>query len=233
MPYKLSPSTLKLYLNCPRCFYLSLKERIWRPREHFSAFSFGSSIDAVVKEWFDGFRANNDSPPEIKREGLELFKDMKKIEEWREWRDPKKGIKWYDLQGNSFFGAIDDLLVNPDGALTVLDYKTKRSPIKEDPVKKYPEYKFQLESYAFIFKQMGYDATNHGYLLFFIPKKVQESGMIAFENVLWKVALDTETPKKVFKEAISILEAEYEPKPSKNCEYCRREEMLSKRNKNK
>lgn len=224
MPYRLSPSSLKIYFDCPRCFYLGVKERIFRPRI-FEA-SIANGMDKLIKEWFDSYRIKKQAPPEIEKEGLELFQNKDMIDEWR---DNHKGIIWHAENENSFMGVIDDLLVNKKGFLTVLDYKTKGSPIYEDPLKDHPEFKFQLESYAFIFQKMKYEVADKGYLLYFIPAKMQKSGNVKFDRVLWPVDLDLERPEKVFREAIKVLETDAEPESGRNCAFCKREEKLLQR----
>ena len=50
----LSASTLKLYLECPRCFWLHLNKRIERPRGPFP--SLPSGMDRVLKGYFETYR---------------------------------------------------------------------------------------------------------------------------------------------------------------------------------
>jgi len=50
----LSASTLKLYLECPRCFWLQLNKKIVRPRGPFPSLSSG--MDRILKNYFDTYR---------------------------------------------------------------------------------------------------------------------------------------------------------------------------------
>lgn len=53
MTFKLSPSSLNLMLECPRCFWLQLVKKEKRPDTPFP--SLPSGMDKVLKEHFDRF----------------------------------------------------------------------------------------------------------------------------------------------------------------------------------
>ena len=61
--YFLSPSALGLFKNCPRCFWLEKVKNIKRPRGIFPSLPGG--MDAVIKTYFDTFRAKKELPPEL------------------------------------------------------------------------------------------------------------------------------------------------------------------------
>ena len=46
--YKLSPSSLNLFVNCPRCFYLQVVKKIKRPDTPFP--SLPSGMDDALKQ---------------------------------------------------------------------------------------------------------------------------------------------------------------------------------------
>src|SRR3989344_2924105 len=54
MPYKFSPSTLNLFKDCPRCFWLQFNKGIKRPEAIFP--SLPSGMDKALKIHFDRFR---------------------------------------------------------------------------------------------------------------------------------------------------------------------------------
>ena len=53
MPYTLSPSTLNLFKECPRCFWLQFNNSIKQPETIFP--SLPSGMDKALKEHFDSF----------------------------------------------------------------------------------------------------------------------------------------------------------------------------------
>src|SRR3989338_1065151 len=112
-PIKLSPSTLNLFLECPRCFWLDKVKNIKRPRGIFPSLPGG--MDRVIKAYFDTFRAKSVLPPELDGgnfEGVKLFSDQDRLERWRSW---KTGLVYRDGDGSVLGGALDDLLVKDGG----------------------------------------------------------------------------------------------------------------------
>lgn len=77
MPFKLSPSTLNLMHECPRCFWLST-HKVWtRPTGIFP--SLPSGMDGILKIHFDNFMEKGKLPPELcdnsECKNLKLFDD--------------------------------------------------------------------------------------------------------------------------------------------------------------
>ena len=109
MPYKLSPSSLSLMQECPRCFWLD-KHGVWkRPASIFP--SLPSGMDGILKVHFDKFRDKGILPPELCDNGecknMKLFNDREKLQTWR---NNFKGISWIDKEGNILHGAVDNIL---------------------------------------------------------------------------------------------------------------------------
>lgn len=52
---QLSASTLKLFQECPRCFWLRINRKLERPRGPFP--SLPSGINRVLKSYFERYRA--------------------------------------------------------------------------------------------------------------------------------------------------------------------------------
>ena len=70
--FKLSPSTLNVFLDCPRCFWLDKVKNIKRPRGIFP--SLPSGMDRAIKVHFDSFRTKGILPPELKGTDFERGK---------------------------------------------------------------------------------------------------------------------------------------------------------------
>ena len=99
MTYKLSPSSINLILDCPRCFW-SDKHNVWkRPVGIFP--SLPSGMDRILKEHFDRFMKKGELPPELcyndHCNGLKLFNNKELL---NVWRNNFKGISWTDNKGN-------------------------------------------------------------------------------------------------------------------------------------
>ena len=172
-------------------------------------------MDAILKNHFDSFRDRGKLPPELVQEKVEakLFDD---IELLKVWRNNRKGIRWTDPVGNVLIGAVDNLL-EKDGKLIVLDYKTRGFPLKEDTAEHYQD---QLDIYNFLLRKNGYETEDYAYLLFYYPTEVNESGEVIFETELVKLNISIRNAERIFTEAIAVLVGEM-PSPSENCEYCK------------
>ncbi len=212
MTYKLSPSSLSLLKDCPRCFWLHHNKKIRRPEGIFP--SLPSGMDKILKIHFDSFMEKDQLPPELKElKGVKLFKDKELL---KEWRSNFKGIPWTDKKGNLFRGAIDNILTKGN-KLIVLDYKTRGYPLKEDT---HEHYRDQMDIYNLLLRKNGYATEDYAYLLFYHPEKVNKKGNVIFNTDLIKMKVDVENAEKIFKKAIKTLEGEM-PKPGKDCQYCK------------
>jgi len=212
MAYKLSPSSLSLMGECPRCFWLD-KHNVWkRPVSIFP--SLPSGMDHILKIHFDKFMERGILPPELKEnpecKGCNLFDDKEKL---RAWRNNLQGISWTDKEGNILHGAVDNLLVK-NNKIIVLDYKTRGYPLKEDTAE---HYKDQLNIYNFLLRKNGYETENYAFLLFYVPKEVKETGEIIFDTTLKKMKIDVKNAEEVWKRALKLLN---EDCPEETCEWC-------------
>jgi len=145
MQIKLSPSSLNLFKDCPRCFWLHFVKKVRRPAGIFP--SLPSGMDKVLKEYFDRFMEKGELPPALsKLKGVKLFDDVELL---KVWRTNLRGIQWTDKKGNLLRGAVDNILVKGK-KLIVLDYKTRGYPLKEDTA---AHYQNQMNLYNFLLQK--------------------------------------------------------------------------------
>jgi len=211
---RLSPSTLNLFLECPRCFWLHINKRIQRPRGIFP--SLPSGMDLVIKDYFDKYRADGKLPPEIDGDVKgKLIPDLNLLSKWRDWRT---GLSYYDKELDvTLFGALDDCL--QDNKIYIpLDYKTRGFPPRDGDSEKY--YGNQLSSYALILTENGYPVKDSGYLVYYYPKEVKTKGRVDFHVKVVKINADPEKAKKTLSNAMKLLNGPIPPY-NPNCEYCR------------
>jgi len=210
MPLTLSPSTLNLYTECKRCFWLQFNKKIKRPAGIFP--SLPSGMDSILKTHFDSYMEKGQLPPELKDLKAKLFdnKELLKV-----WRNNLKGIQWKD-GNNTLRGAIDNLLIK-DNKLIVLDFKTRGFPLKEDTK---DHYQNQLNIYNLLLRKNGYKTEEYAYLLFYHPIKVNDTGEVIFHTDLVKMDISIEDAEKLFKDAIQTLKKDI-PDKTEECQYCK------------
>ncbi len=217
MIYKLSPSSLSLFHDCPRCFWLHHNKEKKRPETIFP--SLPSGMDKILKEHFDRFMKKGKLPPELhesecNKGGCKLFQDEEKL---KIWRSNFKGISIKDKEGNILHGAIDNLLIK-NKKLIVLDYKTRGFPLKEDTHK---HYQNQLDIYNFLLRENGYKTEDYAFLLFYYPKEVFEKGEVIFNTKLIKMKINVKNAENIWKNALKLLNS---PCPKKHehaeCAWC-------------
>jgi len=212
---KISPSGIGILLECPRCLWLHVNESKKRPQGIFPSLPGG--MDGVFKKYFDEYRIRGELPPEIdgKIKGR-LFDDAQKLKEWREFNFGRGGIKAeipeYDM---ILSGAIDDLVVSPDGKYVPFDFKTRGYPVKEDT---HEHYRHQLDLYALLFQKNGMEPASYGYLLFFWPESYG-LGMANFKTELIEMDVSPNRGMSVLKKAHDIITGPI-PLAHQSCEYC-------------
>ena len=212
MPFTLSNSSLNLMEECHRCFWLD-KHKVWkRPAGIFPSLPAG--MDSILKAHFDSYIGSGALPPELKRKldstEYQLFGDKALLDSWRNWR---KGLRWEDSKGNALTGAIDNVLTRNE-KLVVLDYKTRGYDLKEDTA---AHYQNQLDIYAFLLEMNGHPTANYGFLLFYVPKRVNRDGSVVFETTLKRMPANGRRALRLFREAVALLDRKC---PKKGCEWC-------------
>jgi len=217
---RLSPSTISLYKECPRCFWLHMNEKVQRPRGIFPSLPGG--MDIVIKSYFDKYRGS--LPPELegKIDGV-LMEDLPLLNRWRNWRS---GLEYHDKERDAvLFGALDDCLtldkkVGPKtkAYYLPLDYKTRGYPPKDGASELY--YQHQLDAYSLMLHENGYKTADYAYLVYYFPKEVKEHGAVEFEVYPVKIQTDTERARRLFESALDTLKSPLPQEHARNfCEF--------------
>lgn len=194
---KISRSGLKLFLECPRCFWLDLHHRIKRPPSY--PYTLSSAVDFLVKQEFDKYRATGSLPPVFAREGLDA--KLYPGEELATWRNNFKGISHFDEDLNALlYGAVDDVLEFADGSLAVVDYKSTGS--REITI--YDDYRKQMDVYTHILNRMGHATRPHAYFVFYQVDKTGGgfSNALPFTEELRRVDADPSWVAGAFEKAV-------------------------------
>lgn len=226
---QLSASTLSLFKECPRCFWLQLKVGVHRPKTIFPSLPGG--MDGVIKIYFDQFRGTKEGlPPEIsgKVEG-KLVADQPLL---NGWRSRTGGLRYFDKKLNTkLIGLLDDCLVVEEGGpspakagsgrvaryYVPLDYKTRGYAPKEDSS---GFYQHQLDIYEWLLHENGYKTKGVGFLVYYHPVEVRRDGVVQFEVTPKRMETSIERARELFENAARLLQGDKAPAHHSQCGFC-------------
>lgn len=163
-PFKVSRSKIELFMQCPRCFWLDVRLKITRPNS--PPFNINKAIDELFKKEFDSYREKGEPHPIMTDNQIKAI--PMKHESLETWRHNFTGIVTVHQPTNlHVFGAIDDLWVDPSGAMIVVDYKAtaKDKPVSIDADWQI-SYKRQLEVYQWLLRENGFTVNDTGYFVY-------------------------------------------------------------------
>ena len=217
---KISPSSLALYRDCPRCFWLQFNEGVKRPSGPMSTLPNG--VDYTLKNYFDHWRKDGGRPPLIhdalKKHDLRLLDDEALIAKFR-----SRSFGIFDKESGAYFqGMLDDALQLDGGAVIPLDNKTKGFP----PGDPHPSYAYQMSAYTLFLRENGIKTENTAYLVYwyFDHKNMDLDLPLAFNVSLVKINTDPDGALQTFREAVETLK-EPLPPTGKTCAFCAYREL--------
>lgn len=199
----LSPSTLSLYVECPRCFWLKIVKKIDRPRGPMPTIMSG--LDLVIKAYYDQYRGKDELPPIVA--GKLPGKLYRQVSPWLTMGDPETNTK--------LVGKLDELLEPEPGLVAPIDHKSRGK--RADDVHK--AYQLQMDVYDLLLQSSGFKTPHKAWLIYYIPDVMQDE-QFTFAVDLKEVLTDPERAKQVFLNAAKVARGP-EPEPNAECEYCR------------
>jgi hypothetical protein len=202
----LSPSSLNLFLECPRCFWLYVNKNIKRPSIPVATITTG--LDRAIKEYCNFYRVKEVMPPIL--ENKVPGKLMRNF--------PKRGwLEFIDAKVDARLGGyLDECLDLGDNFYAALDHKTRGAK----PQTTHKAHQFQMDVYTFLLEQNGFPTKRTAYLVYYIPKSVASQKEIEFEIVSCELKTDPGRAQKVFYEAVDLLKKST-PKLNNDCEFCK------------
>ena len=210
--FKLSPSDLTfLYSECPKCFYLKVRQGLSRPRGIMPTIFI--KIDSIMKNHFEGA-----SPRDIDSslpDGKVIFGDR-----WlqsKTFKDRKTGNSIY-LKGKS-----DTVLGFNDSSYGVVDFKT--STVKDSNIERYSR---QLHSYALCLEHAAEGkpalspVSKLGLFVVEPTELIKNDKDYFFKNLVsWQeIPRDDEAFFEFLREVTSLLSQDRIPSPGNSCSHC-------------
>jgi hypothetical protein len=212
---KLSRTRLELFLDCPRCFWLTMHGVAKRPSG--APYTINIAIDALLKREFDECRYNNLEHWIIKKNKIKARPfDCEEIDQWRH---NFTGVQFEDRKNDFLvYGAVDDVWVNPKGELIVVDYKATGA--KEHKI--YDSYKRQMEVYQWLLRKNGRKVSDTGYFLFCKANKEHgfPEGKLTFDLILEPLKGNSRWVPGAIRDAKKCFDKKKPPAAAKDCEYC-------------
>ncbi len=151
-------------MQCPRCFWLDVRQKIRRPSG--PPFNINKAIDELFKKEFDHFRQQKKPHPLMSKNKIQAIPFMH--EHLDKWRHNFTGVST-DHKPTSLhiYGAVDDVWVNKKEELIVVDYKatSKNAEITLDADWQI-SYKRQMEIYQWLLRQNGFKVQDRGYFVY-------------------------------------------------------------------
>lgn len=200
----LSHSAIEELNRCPRCFWLSYKEKIKLPEGIQSRLA--NRFDNILKKYFNNYRLQNKLPPLI--EG-KIIGQLQK---------PFKETYFYKFnQEYGFYGKLDECLVDGEYHIPV-DFKTASSDPREKDI--LDAYQNQIDEYLFLMEQNGLKTAGFGYLIYFFPEMTIEltNGFPMIVHIV-KIERKVKDITKRIEKAVKILQGPI-PQPSPTCNFC-------------
>jgi len=216
---QLSRSKIELYLDCPRCFYDEVMLGIARPSG--PPFTLNIAVDALFKTEFDTYRAQGKPHPLFATVGLDAV--PMQHPQLEAWRSNFTGIRWKDPETDwTFFGAVDDLWVRPNGAVVVADYKATAKAEAITPENIFSGYKRQLEMYQFLVEKAGFTVDARAWLVYAngIKTAAAFDDALRFHTSMIAVDCDRSWVEGKFREAVAVVADGDRPAASAECKWC-------------
>lgn len=220
LPFRLSRSKIDLFLNCPRCFYLDRKLGVAQPPGF--PFSLNSAVDKLLKKEFDILREKGIAHPLMKQFGIDAI--PLKHENLDLWRDPFKGITYFEKQTNlTITGGVDDIWIDKKGQLIIVDYKATS---KDEEVSLDAQwqigYKRQMETYQWLFRKNGFKVSDTGYFVYCNGNTnvARFDAKLEFEIKIIPYKGDDSWVEKTIQDAYECLNSNSLPNSGTDCDYC-------------
>ncbi len=222
-PIKLSPSSLNLFLECPRCFWLGKGKGIRRPPPY--PYALNNAVDFLLKKEFDVYRAKGEPHPLLVDNNIKakLFPNQELL---NQWRNNFAGIRYYDKElGATIFGAVDDILEFPGNKLAPLDYKSTGSAV----ARVYDRFQIQMDIYTFLLEKNGFLTSKKGYLAFYVVNKNDGfRDRLPFRKELHEIDTDSSYVSELFKDAVELIRKDSPPSHASDCKFGYWLEQISK-----
>ena len=232
--FKISRGKFSDFLTCPRCFYMDRVKGIVSPG--MPGWTLNETTDRLLKKEFDDCREKQEPHRIFLENNLDnlvpfAHPDMDK------WRDSLRNGLMANFHNITLTGGVDDIWQNTDTKeLIIVDYKSQANSREVEPISylsnAYHEgYKIQMEFYAYLLKEMGFDVCKTSYFLVCNADRNAEGfyGKLDFSETLipydWNIDWIPEKLEKML-ETLNSTEIPNSNESCMNCAYSRQRSVF-------
>ena len=219
---KISRYAVEKFLNCKRCFFLEQKHKV---RLQSLPFTLNNAVDNLCKNEFDFYRKKQQPHPIFIENNIDAVPFNHPSMD--DWRNNRKVINYTDtINQFNFYGAVDDVLIKPNGELIISDVKaTSKKEFNWFETYKYDYakgYKRQIEMYQWLFRKNGFKVSNEGFLVYFngLRNEPMFNKQLKFELHLIRLECNDEWVEETIIKAKKLLQINDLPSASKKCSTC-------------
>lgn len=215
---KLSRSKIELFIDCPRCFWLDMKQKVKRPPP--MPYTLNNAVDYLLKQEFDLYREKEAPHPIMMSNKIKAV--PWKTPEINKWRHNFTGVAYHHEPTDFMvYGAVDDLWLNSEKEIHVVDYKATGA----NQHRIYDSYGRQMEIYQWLFRKNEIKVSPIGYFVFARVSKAngfstKEGGALPFDIFVESYKGDDSWIEATLKNARIVFESDEAPNSSASCVHC-------------
>ena len=225
--FNISRSKFNDFLDCERCFYLDRVRGLISPST--PGWTLNETTDRLLKKEFDVCREREIPHRLFSEFGLGNVVPYKH-ESMDLWRDSLKGGLKYQFKDSNIVlhGGVDDIWFDrEEQQLIVVDYKSQASGYPVVPElylsgTYHQSYKNQLDFYAYLLINMGFDVSDVGY--FYVCNADRNAsgfdGQLVFSETLVPYTWEIDWIEDKVVEMIDVLNSDDAPFGNLSCENC-------------
>ena len=225
--FKISRGKFTDFLTCQKCFYMDRVKGVVSPS--LPGWSLNAATDELLKKEFDLCRLSR-TPHRL----FEKF-DLKHIipfdhPDIEKWQDSLRAglMSRHDNTNIILTGGVDDIWLNTiTDELIVVDYKSQSNRRPVEPWSYlssvyHTAYKIQLDFYAYLLKEMGFEVATTGYFLVCNGDKEADSfnGKLEFSETIIPYETETDWIKPEIDKMYKLMNSCNVPSSNPSCENC-------------
>ncbi|MHA2610396.1 MAG: hypothetical protein V2G48_00755 [bacterium JZ-2024 1] len=205
--WMISPNTMNIFTECPRCFWLHYRQGIKRPEGPFP--TLFSALDRIIKEYFQQYREQGILPPLV----------AGKLPEGRLGKLSSLDLRYEHESGLTIYGRLDEIFEYPDGSIVPLDHKTRASP----PDEVHPAYILQANVYSALLTWKEIATRPEAFFVYYVPASPPGGDLfhgLLLNTYVKRVETSLLDVEELVEKIAEVLYSDNIPPPAPDCIFC-------------